>query len=212
MRTLDLGQRGHRTCPRSPNAIAFHTPGTHTGGRKGRMGMVCSFLLLWARLGTGVIGMNQVLLCPHGALSQAEATAATQGSWPRSRGAGCHGSLNGAPDPAWKTQAGFLEEEEPSKLKPRSCGSLPDEGQRGVPRRACPCPPHCRPLRLRRASPLFDQDKPYPGSNAIPASGYHAISSPVMPALLSFPERTFVSGLSRLSWEVGLQPAALPGL
>lgn len=105
-------------------------------------------------------------------------------------------------DPAWKTQAGFLEEKEPSGLKPRSCGSPPDEGQRGVPGRACPCPPHCRPLRLGPASPPFDQDKPYSGSDAIPASGYHAIGSP----------RTFISGLSRLSWEVGLQPAALPGL
>lgn len=174
--------------------------------------MVCSFLLLWARLGTGVIGMNQVLLCPHGALSQVEATVATQGSWPRRRRAGCHRSQNGAPDPAWKTQAGFLEEEEPSKLKPRSRGSPLDEGQRGVPRRVCPCPPHCRPLRLGPASPPFDQDKPYSGSDAIPASGYHAINSPVMPTLISFPERTFISGLSPLSWEGGLQSAALPGL
>lgn len=115
--------------------------------------MVCSFLLLWARLGTGVIGMNQVLLCPHGALSQVEATVATQGSWPRRRRAGCLRSQNGAPDPAWKTQAGFLEAEEPSKLKPRSRGSPPDEGQRGVPRRACPCPPHCRPLNLGPVCP-----------------------------------------------------------
>ena len=44
--------------PEVSNAIAFHTPGTHTGGRKGRMGMVFSFLLPWARLGTGAIGMT----------------------------------------------------------------------------------------------------------------------------------------------------------
>ena len=143
--------------------------------------------------------MNQVLLCPHRALSQAEATAATQGSWPRSRGAGCHGSLNGAPDPAWKTQAGFLEEEEPSKLKPRSCGSLPDEGQRGVPRRACPCPPHCRPLptapcgssQSMRRGVLWSPDIPYrqqmpPGKDHVAPSS-HSLQ-PLPAACLMSPE------------------------
>lgn len=42
------------------------------------METVCCFLLLWAMLGIGAVGMNKVLLCPQGALSQAGPAVATQ--------------------------------------------------------------------------------------------------------------------------------------